>query len=116
MKITEIKATGIQLETEKEVEMVAYIISELMGWDYVDDPDSIAFQALELQDFLSSQSDFVMEFEGEKVSYKEEFEELKKTVMNMSEDEAIQFRLTEKMKEKIDEILPAFDDDDEDNS
>ncbi|MGE5681568.1 MAG: hypothetical protein ACM34K_11890 [Bacillota bacterium] len=113
MKITDIKATGILLETEREVEMVAYIISELMGWDYVDDPDSIAFQAIEVQDFFSTQSDFVMEVEGEKVSYKEEFEYLKKSVMNMSEDEAIQFKLTEEMKERIDDILPAYDDEDD---
>lgn len=113
MKITEIKASGIMLETEREVEMVAYIISDVMGWDYVEDPDNFVFEAFEIQDFLVSQSDFVMDIEGDTTSYKDEFDNLKKNIMNMNEHEAIQFRLTPEMKEKIDDILPEFDDEEE---
>ncbi|MEI7811499.1 MAG: hypothetical protein WCJ01_03635 [Ignavibacteria bacterium] len=109
MKTTKIKAVSILLETEEEVIMVAYMVSDLMGWDYVDDPEDALFKAVEIQEYLESQGDFILDVDNEQISYKKEFSAIESLMNTFNADDIIQFNLTPEMKERINDILTELD-------
>lgn len=117
MKTMDITATAILLETPEEVRLVSGLLEDYYEDGFITEPDNETFAVYELKDHLeiyftdSGDSKWTEDYPGE-------FKNLVQVINDLPDNMAIQFKLTDEMRDRIDEILPEmsedeFDDEDE---
>lgn len=110
MKTMDITAKAVVLETPEEVRLVSGILEDYYEDGYMTEPENETFAVFELKDHLeiyfTDSGD-----PGWAEEYPEAFRQLVDFINDLPEDTAVQFKLTEEMREKIEEILPEMSDD-----
>jgi len=111
MKLNDVTAKAILLETPEEVRLVSGILEDYYEDGFITEPENETFAVYELKDHFeiyftdAGNPKWAEEFPGE-------FKTLINTINSLPEDMAVQFKLTPEMKERIDEILPEMSEDD----
>ncbi|MDP4192235.1 MAG: hypothetical protein Q8858_11760 [Bacteroidota bacterium] len=114
MELKETKATSLLLQTPNEVRMMAIILQDFYEDDLMDDPDDSVFSAGELQDSLDAYMIDTVKDQLNK-DYTNEFAQYQSFIYNLEETEPVVIKLTDEMKQQIDDILPEMWSDDDDS-
>lgn len=111
MKLNDITAKAIVLETPEEVRLVSGILEDYYEDGFITEPDNETFAVYELKDhfeiYLTDSGDLKWAEE-----YPGEFKNLVDAVNSLPDEIAVQFKLTDEMRDKIDEILPEMSEED----